>query len=67
MYCDYMLQLVQIIYIYIYIYIYICTHTHTILQYLIRQISTAAKFTAVFAHQQRYSVLLMLTERSINE
>jgi hypothetical protein len=50
MYRDYMLRSVQFIYI---------------SQYLIRQISTFAKFTAVFAHQQRYSELLMLTERSI--
>jgi len=34
-------------------------------QYPIPQISTVAKFTAVFAHQQRYSELLMLTERNI--
>jgi len=44
-----MLRLVQIIYI---------------SQYPILQISAVAKFTAVFAHQQRYSELLMLTERS---
>ena len=59
MYCDYMLRLVKIIYIYIYIYIY------NILQYPIRQISTVSKFTAMFAHQQRYSELLMSTERII--